>query len=121
MQASDIIKQDSQQHGVNPDVALSHVATLVNSKKATLMQKNDSVILVTMIGKGAAEVHLFTADSPLNLASSIRQFYSELKSNGHIHVMYGKADSPQIVQLMKRAGLPVENSNNPKYNWMVRL
>jgi predicted aconitase with swiveling domain len=120
MQPSEIISQDAQRSGVNPDVLLSHIAELTNAKKAILIQKNDSVLQVTMVAPEVAELHLYTVDSPLTLAQSLKQFYKELQGNPHVRVYYGKADSPEIIKLMKAAGLPVEDSDNNKYNWMIR-
>ena len=121
MQASEIISQDAQRSGVNPDVLLSHISKLVGLHTSTLMQKGNSVLQVTMIAPKTAELHLYTVDTPNGLKTSIQEFFSEFKSHGIIHTFYGKADNPHIIPFMKSAGIPVEESNNPKYNWMVRI
>jgi hypothetical protein len=55
------------------------------------------------------------------LSKSLMQFLDELKNSKDIEVAYGKATNTQITKLMELVGWPIEDSDNPKYNWMARI
>ena len=116
MNASEIIAADAQSHGVDPQKALLAVSMLLK-KKAILMQSGNSVLICMPIAPGCAEVHLATVDQPLALMRALSDFAQKLK-NSPIQKIYGKADNPQIVEFIKRAGVQVMNSDKPGYNWM---
>jgi hypothetical protein len=117
MTPSEIISQDIQAHGHNPERVLRWVAGHVHRHNAILLQHGNSVLLVKKIAPHQVELHLFTRDKPLALVGAIKDFYEKIKKSD-IKKMYGKADNPQIVQLMKTAGVKVQNSDKPQYNWM---
>jgi hypothetical protein len=54
------------------------------------------------------------------MVQSLKVFIKKIKQSD-IKAVYGKADSPQIVRLLKSIGVPVEDSNIPKFNWMARV
>jgi hypothetical protein len=120
MKASEIIKTDAIQRKQDPIKAIGVINALVKNKSAILMQEHNSVLLVTKIGPTSAEIHLFTQDNPVNLARSVMKFVKKGKALG-ITTVYGKADNPQIVELMKRIGIQVQASDLPKYNWKAEI
>jgi ornithine cyclodeaminase/alanine dehydrogenase-like protein (mu-crystallin family) len=120
MKASEIIKADAVKRKVDPDKALQTISALVKEKSAILMQENDSVLLVRKIGDTSAEIHLFTKDKPNTLAKSVIAFVKKGKGLG-IKTVYGMADNPQIVDLMKRIGMKLEASDIPQYNWKAQI
>jgi len=120
MKASEIIKADAVNRRVDPNKALQTIGALVKAKTAVLMQENDSVLLVKKIGDTSAEIHLFTKDKPNTLAKSVIGFVRKGRALG-IKTVYGMADNPQIVDLMKRIGMKVEASDLPNYNWKAQI
>jgi len=120
MKASEIIKADAVKRKVDPDKALQTISALVKEKSAILMQENNSVLLVRKIGDTSAEIHLFTKDKPNTLAKSVIGFVKKGRGLG-IKTVYGMADNPQIVDLMKRIGMKVEASDIPQYNWKAQI
>jgi len=119
MKPSEIITAEAQKNNVDPQ----RYASMVEQKlqNSTLVQKNDSLLIITPIEPHQVEVHLITADKPMVLIKSIMQYLEDFKNNKDIKVVYGKADNPQITKLMTLAGWPIEDSDNPKYNWMARI
>jgi hypothetical protein len=120
MKASDIIKADAVKRQVDPNKALQTIGGLVKTKSAVLMQENNSVLLVRKIGDSSAEIHLFTQDNPTTLAKSVIGFVRKGRGLG-IKTVYGMADNPKIVELMKRIGINVQASDIPKYNWKANI
>jgi len=120
LKPSQIIIADAQKHGIDPNQALSMIKQMVD-KGSLIVQKNDSLLIITPIAPHQVELHLATADKPMILVKSSMQFLNELKKNQDIKIAYGKADNPQITKLMTLSGWPIEASDNPKYNWMAKI
>jgi hypothetical protein len=120
MKASEIIKQDIDSHGQDPNAALVTINQAVQSGHAILLHDNNSVLFLLRFAPNMVELHLYTTDSPLSMVQSLKVFIQKIKQSD-IKAVYGKADSPQIVRLLKSIGVPVEDSNIPKFNWMARV
>lgn len=120
MQASEIIKKHAEKQGADPEQFLKVVAYLVQNKQVILLKENDSVLLIKKIGPDEAELHLFTEDLPLTLVKSLKKFLGQLQ-NSDLKVVYGQADNPEIIGLMKRIGANIQDSDKQQYNWMSVL
>ena len=126
MKPSEIIKQEAQKIGYNADEMLGKISKLVNSKAGILLQKNDSLLLLIGIGKGVAEVHIFTMDSPAKIADSLKYFIEKVKSS-EIKKVYGSENADQAarlkqtLELLKKLGVAVQKSNLPRYSWMASI
>jgi len=120
MKATEIILADAQKRGVDGNKALGLISNAVKQKKAVLMQEGNSVLLLTKIDDDAAEVHLFTQDGVMTLARSLGAFIQRTTDLG-IKTVYGKADNPQIIELLKKVGLNVVDSDLPQFNWKADL
>ena len=118
MNASEIIKRDAERNNVDPANALTAVNDLVQSGDGILLKENDSVLLLKKLKPRVVEAHLFTVDQPMTLSKSLLVFYKKLQESD-IQVVYGKADNPQIVDLMKKIGIRVEDSDLSQYNWKL--
>jgi len=116
MKATEIILADAQKRGVDARKALGLISNAVKQKKAILMQEGNTVVLLTKISDGAAEVHLFTQDGVMALSAALTALIKRGMGLG-IKTIYGKADNQQIIELMKKVGLNVVGSDLPKYNW----
>jgi hypothetical protein len=120
MTPSQIIQSDAQKAGYDANLALSKLKAQVESGQAIMLRENDSILVLTKIGDGIAELHLFTADKPLTLAKSALRFLEKVRQSDTQRV-YGKADNDQIVQLLRNLGMEVQESDRPEYNWMLDL
>jgi len=60
MKASEIIAQYSQAQGISPQNAIAATNEAVSSGDAVLLQENDTVLVVTKIKPGVADVAMFT-------------------------------------------------------------
>jgi hypothetical protein len=120
MKPSEIISADLQRNGKDPAESIKAIAMGLKAKTLIQLQENNSILLLRKIGKGIVELHLFTVDSPLKVAKSVIQFIKKIKASD-IKQVYGKADNPQIVQLLKNMDVPVKNSDKEQYNWMAKV
>lgn len=120
MTPSEIISADLQKNGIEPTEILRAIAVGLKAKTLIQLQENNSILLLRKIGDGAVELHLFTVDAPLKLAKSVIAFIKKIKASD-IERVYGKADNEQIIQLLKNMDVPVEESDNPEYNWMAMV
>lgn len=120
MTPSEIIIADSKREGVSPSVVLKTVSKFVKAGLATLIQENNSVLMLTFIDKNDVELHLFTADSALTLAKSLVSFINTIKQS-ELNRVYGKTDNSGILEMLKRVGVNVLPSDKPDYNWMANV
>jgi len=124
MKPSDIIKADSQKKGTDPTRTMVSIQYLLTHKLGFLLHKGNSVLLLAKISDNEYEVHLFTEDSPLELAKSMISMFHDIEKL-KIKAIYGKADNPQIINLLKqlaqREGTEIQNSDKPSFNWMMRI
>jgi hypothetical protein len=117
MKPSEIITKDLEERGEDPQQVLQAIQKMVAAKTAVLLSTENSVLLVKAI-QDVAEAHLFTVASPLTLAKDLKYFDNKLQELG-VPAVYGQASNPQIIELMKKAGINVEDSDLEQYNWKV--
>ena len=77
-------------------------------------------MLLTKINDETADTHLFTQDGVMSLARSLGAFKKRITDLG-IKTIYGKASNTQILELMKKVGFNVIDSDLPQYNWKAEL
>lgn len=118
MKPSEIIRADAQQRGLDADAILKSLAILMKQKKALMIHEANSLLVLIKIGDGLAELHLFTEDSPLALAKALKKFIDQIR-NSDLKAVYGQADNPEIVNMLKRLNVEVQEPDLPKYNWMA--
>ena len=116
MKPTEIITADAKRNGVNPAPILNKLGRLLNNKEAIMLQSGNSVLIVQKIGKGIAELHLYTADNQMGLVRALREFIKKIRSSG-LDAVYGNADNPQIIEMVKALGVNVIDSDLPGYNW----
>jgi hypothetical protein len=118
MTPSQILTQEAQSQGQDPQRVLKSAVDQVNSGHTVIIQENDSLLFITRLGDGRAMLHLSTIDAPLTLAKSVKGFLHKLKSS-ELKTVYGDTNNQQILGLMKRVGWHVQKSNLPKFTWMA--
>jgi len=120
MTPSEIMAADAKRQGVDPSAILTTASKLIKGGLATVIQENNSVLLLTFIDRLDVELHLFTADSPLTLAKSLMSFINTIKQS-ELRRVYGKADNSGILEMLKRIGVNVLPSDKPQFNWMAEV
>lgn len=125
MKVAEIITKDSENKGLNPGKLLTAMAELIKKGKGILLVKNQSVLFLVMLDDSACETHLFSVDTPLKLSQSMLKFFEDIQRLQGINKIYGAADNPQIINLLKslakRENTSIETPDRSGYNWMITL
>lgn len=117
MKPSEIITADLEKRGEDPAPVLQAIKQMVSQNTAVLLGTDKSVLLAKKV-EDYAEAHLFTVASPVALLKDLKYFDSKLQELG-VPAVYGQATNPEIISLMERAGINVEDSDLEQYNWKV--
>jgi hypothetical protein len=120
MKASEIIQANSQRLGIDPNEVLQAIQQEVESQNSILMQKNDSLFVLTKIQPDVAGVAMFTADGTMTLPRSISEAIAEMKKEG-ISTIYGDNENTDLLNGLKQAGVQIEESDLPDYAWKATI
>jgi ABC-type dipeptide/oligopeptide/nickel transport system ATPase component len=125
MTPSEIITQEGQRIGYDADIVLRKINKLVQGKAGIILQKNDSVLLLISIAKGIVEAHIFTMDNPSSVMDSLKYFKDKILESDIKAVYFKENDSrkdqlQKTLQLLKKFGLNVQQSNMKRYDWMIQ-
>jgi hypothetical protein len=120
MKASEIIQANSQRLGIDPNEVLQTIQQEVESQNSILMQKNDSLFVLTKIQPDVAGVAMFTADGTMTLPRSISEAIAEMKKEG-ISTIYGDNENTDLLNGLKQAGVQIEESDLPDYAWKATI
>jgi hypothetical protein len=93
-----------------------------NEGRLFILQENNTIVVLVSIGEGIVEAHLYSVDTPIVMARSMKIMLDELKRS-HLKRMYSNVDedTPKILALMKRFGTDIQESDNPRYVWMADI
>lgn len=118
MTPSEIILNDPEAIKFGAQKVLNGVIAAVNTGSAIMLQKNNSLLVVLGLGDNAVEIHLYTADAAMALASAVKYFHQKLVES-HIERVYGtEPPNQKIISLMRSVGIDVKKSDKPEYYWM---
>jgi hypothetical protein len=118
MTPSEIIRKDAERMGYDADIVLRKVAKLVKSGAGLLLQEGNSLLLLIAIADNNAELHLYTADSPLNLSRALKVFIEKIRASD-LNAVYGSGDVPQLLKMLNKFGVETMKSDLPNYRWMA--
>jgi hypothetical protein len=120
MNASQIISQYAQKLGFPADAALAEVKKIMDSPDGYILKENDSVFVLQRLDKGVAGIHLFTADDPETLKTSIQSVLQKIKSSG-VTKLYGEQENQDLVDAFGQLGVQVGKSDLPDYAWSATI
>jgi hypothetical protein len=118
MTPSEIIRADAKRGQYDADIVLRKLDKLTAAGGAILLHENNSILLLIALPGKNLELHLYTADSPLTMAQSLKKFIGKIRA-ADINNVYGSGDIPQTLELLKRLGVDVQPSDKPAYKWMA--
>lgn len=111
---TEIIKQDAQRNGANPQQILETLAKLrISNKNVRLVRVGNTVFLVMRTPPATAEVHTFTVDKPNVMVNNFKGLANFLKTAG-IKQGFTYSDEPIFKQLVERSGMPVKITQTTK-------
>ena len=119
MTPSEIITKDSERLGLDPQMVLGKINRIISSGAGVLLKEGNSVLLVIGLPGNDAELHLYTADkSPLSIYKALNVFIKKIRDS-EIRAVYGSGDIPETLQMLRKLGVDVQESDKPNYRWMA--
>jgi len=123
MKPSEIIKADAERNGLDFKPLMMHLHQQMQLHQVVILHTNKSVLTITKIPQkdGSVALHLYSFDSPITLINSLAYFFQQIKQIPHISVLYGDTTNQNLLALLGKIGLQVEQSDLPSYTWMARI
>ena len=110
----EIIRQDAQRNGLNPQTILETIAKLkITNKNIQTARIGNTVFLIMRTPPSTAEVHTFTMDNPRVMVENFKGLAKFLKKAG-IKQGFTYSDQPIFKQLVERSGMPVQITQTTK-------
>ena len=119
MHAHEIIRHTAHQAGIDPNMAIHHAEKALNEGMEH-DKHGETIMFYKMLGNGSAHVHFVTADTPLNLVSSLQFFKHALIHHG-VHTIYTNSESKRIATALGSIGVHFTNSNNHQYSKVAHI
>jgi hypothetical protein len=120
MKPSEIIANQARKDGVDPMESFAVCKKLIQEGRSLLLREQDSIFLVTRIGKGAVEVIMFTADGAMNLPNVVRTVVQKLKK-ANARVIYGDDEDALFQQILEQIGVPIQPENTDGHTWSAQI
>lgn len=122
MTPQEVVVADAQRNGKPPGPIMGGIAQAIDNKGAKVLHDGKSVVVIEPIEKSKKDfqVHLFTADSPIGLVRSVRNMVAQIQQMPGLERVYGDAKDPQVIQMLRTAGVAVQKSDKPKFTWMAK-
>lgn len=105
---SDIIRSYMIRQTGDPkqaDQAINYLATLVQQKKARMIQFGNTVFWANQAGPGVLEVHIFTEEAPQTLVKRLPEAAKWAKAHGFKKI-FSVINDPSTIELVKMSKLP---------------
>jgi hypothetical protein len=110
----EIIRQDAQRNGLNPQTILETLGKLKLSNQNIQTAKiGNTVFLLMRTPPSTVEVHTFTVDNPKVMVTHFKDLAKFLKKTG-IKQAFTYSDQPIFKQLVERSGMPVKITQTTK-------
>ena len=120
MTPQEVIIQDCERTGHRIGAVMHGVAKALDHG-AKLFHDDKSVVVLEPIGKSQREykVHLFTVDSPVGLVRSVRKIVAQIAAIPKLQRVYGNAKDPQVIKMLRTAGVAVQKPDKEGFTWMA--
>jgi hypothetical protein len=120
MTPTEIIKADCKRTGLDPNMVLGKLGRLVQDKACYFLQEGKFLLAVIPLknGKKNVEIHLYGAGTLAELPEALKKFIKRL-NDSDADMVYGDANIPPLLNLLKRLGADVQKSDDPRYFWMA--
>jgi hypothetical protein len=104
----EIIRQDAQRNGFNPQQILETIAKLkISNQNIQTAKIGNTVFLLMRTPPSTVEVHTFTVDNPKTMVSHFKTLAKFLKTTG-MKQGFTYSDQPIFKELVERSGMPVK-------------
>jgi hypothetical protein len=110
----EIIRQDAQRNGLNPQTILETLGKLkISNQNIQTAKIGNTVFLLMRTPPSTVEVHTFTVDNPKVMISHFKNLAKLLPKLG-VKQAFTYSDQPIFKQLVERSGMPVNITQTTK-------
>ena len=110
----EIIRQDAQRNGLNPQTILETLGKLkLSNQNIQTVKMGNTVFLLMRTPPSTVEVHTFTVDNPKVMISHFKNLAKLLPKLG-VKQAFTYSDQPIFKQLVERSGMPVKIAQTTK-------
>jgi hypothetical protein len=110
----EIIRQDAQRNGLNPQTILETLGKLkLSNQNIQTVKMGNTVFLLMRTPPSTVEVHTFTVDNPKVMISHFKNLAKFLPKLG-VKQAFTYSDQPIFKQLVERSGMPVKITQTTK-------
>jgi len=110
----EIIRQDAQRNGLNPQTILETLGKLkLSNQNIQTVKMGNTVFLLMRTPPSTVEVHTFTVDNPKVMISHFKNLAKLLPKLG-VKQAFTYSDQPIFKQLVERSGMPVNITQTTK-------
>ena len=121
MKPSQIIAKSAQKHNIPPGIAIQTMHKAIQLPGSKLMQHNNTLMYIQMLGTGTAKVFFVSDDSPLTLLQAINYFVTMLKTNKIQMIYMNLGPQHEIMTALHASGVDMEKSTTPQYQLEARV
>ncbi len=120
MTPQEIVAADCERTGHRVG-AVMHGVMMALDKGGKIFHDNKSVVVLEPLGKSKKdfEVHLFTVDASLGLVRSVQKIIEQIRQVPGLERVYGDAEDPQVIKMLRTTGLDVQESDKKNFTWMA--
>ena len=120
MTPTEIIQADCKRTGLDPNMVLGKIGRLVKNKACHFLKEGKFLLMVIPLDKSnkSVEIHLYGAGTLAELPEALKKFIKQL-NDSDAKMVYGDANIPALLSLLKRLGADIQKSDKPGYVWMA--
>jgi len=111
----DIIRKYCEDNNLNFDSIYKFLSEEVGGGKTRILRHSNTLLIMHILEKGVAEVHLMSLDSPREIVEALREFYKSFQVAG-FRTLIGRVEDDQIVRLMQIANIPISFTQDKNGN-----
>lgn len=117
----EIIMGDHTCQNGEAERVLDVIGHKLNYEDSLLIQKYNSLYLITRIGIGEAEAHFYSVDSAIYVVRALKYFIDQTRDSG-VHTLYVHDFSdPKMKRMLEMIKLTVQPSDKEGFKYMINL
>lgn len=118
---TEIIMGDHTCQNGEAERVLDVIVHKLNYEDSLLIQKYNSLYLITRIGIGEAEAHFYSVDSAIYAVRALKYFIDQTRDSG-VHTLYVHDFSdPKMKRMLEMIKLTVQPSDKEGFKYMINL
>jgi hypothetical protein len=120
MKASEIIANQAEKSGHDPQKVLLAVKNLVDQGNTILLREQDTIFIITRAGGDAVEVTMCSADGAMNLPKVVLSAMKKIKASG-AKIIYGDEEDQNMLEVFQQIGVPFQPENSGGHAWSAQI